>query len=1208
MEMFAKFTNAIKSQMMEPSSSSSGQSLSSIRPGSVVVASTEQMKGNMLKSVSAENYAAMYLSLQLVTGDEITPYQLVCNGQVIKIVSTMTVSPDLQQQQVASINSEKPNNDSEVTILTLRNSADNSIISIQFNKLNKSSSGNNDNNQKKLPTMSSKQPTCNNFRRWQTCLCEAVANTIFINAYRTKYDGSMSLRAVEAAINQCEHVYVSSEHAVIQRAKRIWNLKVEIHQVLATLSTDPMKYSQEQLYELICRAEREQVLFWDDELIMVKRVAPRALSAFQLHSICKQRIRSIATPKQYKSSAPKITTQAQPTNNDNSNENTKRTSSGDNIKKRNKSSESAAAPTDFKEGQQALRKSKSPGRTKRVRIASEKDKTVYEMTYDEPVTSTIIVGPLDSGDNSTPVSVSADDDAVAVDTENSPRAINLDAKDGTFVSIDLSSPSPQKSAVPTVAPPTVAAVELPAVFKVPTIYSPSRKPLSLPPLSPLSPLSPTSPMQRQQPLKPATTAAKVASPPKSAAKSPPAPVFASPRGDFSGFQAIGVNDENRANTSNVVTDLSVAPTVTPKRIQSSTVDTNMPMTFAKANVHVDTAALNARNSPEFELVQTSTTSPDGEEIQTSKWQAKRRITYQAAIEEMVRKSKVQQNTTNDSDVDLETSGSVGTSTSSSDECIDEMTNDPASLATTFSAEIQRLVTASPFRCQQNPLRAVKYDLVANSLPMEPILTPVPTTPSSRTSSSTPSTFSVVLASLNTDDCDGASSDHCGACDTDDYSDDLVIVEDVDDCLEETLDLQHTGHNQDVTSVRNDSIQIFMQTVESAYAYIQPSNLSSQAFLRLVVLFCCLAIVIITSVPNMSSVSLEPFDLRETSVDVSVLSAATVVQQASNQSEEQLPIRNSFVTELLQPQSIADIGTEIGNDTKALIDHNIIFELQGEQVAVVLKDIPSARDAESATHAAVTQLSLDDPDVSDVRPDQIRRTPVSRNRRGFRPSKPAAFDTARNEDPYPKKKTPIIGLLHRVSTVPAVIDDMKKGSGKVSLSLVEDTAMNALVPRKSGVVISNIVRSLLLVPKTWDVQTASLKAMRIMSYAVVRANNMRTHLAVTARSLVESASVGVRDIYDVSKMSAHYHIMKTLTTFCGNGSSACKPMTFASRVVQELKEAVEVAPSVAVASTKTARIHIMNWLTVATSTLKNVGQQTIVEVKRLHALQEQLDNQ
>jgi hypothetical protein len=1205
MEMFAKFTNAIKSQMMEPSSSSSGQSLSSIRPGSVVVASTEQMKGNMLKSVAAENYAAMYLSLQLVTGDEITPYQLVCNGQVIKIVSTMTVSPDLQQQQVASINSEKPNNDSEVTILTLRNSADNSIISIQFNKLNKSSSGNNDNNQKKLPTMSSKQQTSNNFRRWQTCLCEAVANTIFINAYRTKYDGSMSLRAVEAAINQCEHVYVSSEHAVIQRAKRIWNLKVEIHQVLATLSTDPMKYSQEQLYELICRAEREQVLFWDDELIMVKRVAPRALSAFQLHSICKQRIRSIATPKQYKSSAPKITTQAQPTNNDNSNGNTKRTSSGDNIKKRNKSSESAAAPTDFKEGQHALRKSKSPGRTKRVRIASEKDKTVDEMTYDEPVTSTIIVGPLDSGDSSTPVSVSADDDAVAVDTEKSPRAINLDVKDGTFVSIDLSSPSPQKSAAPTVAVPTVAAVELPAVFKVPTIYSPSRKPLPLQPLSPLSPLSPTSPMQRQQPLKPATTAAKVASPPKSAAKSPPAPVYASPRGDFSGFQAIGVNDENNANTSNVVTDLSVAPTVTPKRIQSSTVDTDMPMTFAKA---VDTTTLNARNSPEFELVQTSTTSPDGKEIQTSKWQAKRRITYQAAIEEMVRKSKVQQNTTNDSDVDLETSGSVGTSTSSSDECIDEKTNDPASLATTFSAEIQRLVTASPFRCQQNPLRAVKYDLVANSLPVEPMLTPAPTTPSFRTSSSTPSTFSVVLASLNTDDCDGASSDPCGACDTDDYSDDLVIVEDIDDCSEETLDLQHTEYNQDVTSVLNDSIQIFMQAVESAYEYVQPSNLSSQAFLRLVVLFCCLAIVIITLVPNMSSVSLEPFDLRETSADVSVLSAATVVQQAYNQSEEQVSISNNYVTELLQPQSIKDIDTEIGNDTQGLIDNNIIFELEDEQVAVVLKDMPSKRDAESATHATVTHVSVDDSDVSVVRSDQIRRTPVSRNRRGFRPSKPAAFDTVRNEDPYPKKKTPIIGLLHRVSTLPAVIDDMKKGSGKVSLSLVEDTAMKALVPRNSGVVISNIVRALLLIPKTWDVQTASLKAMRVLSYAAVRANNMRKHLTVTARSLVESASVGVRDMYDVSRMSAHHHIMKTLNTFCGNGSSACKPMTFASRVVEELKEAVEVAPSVAVASMKTARIHIVNWLTVATSTLKSVGQQTIVEVKRLHALQEQLDNQ
>jgi hypothetical protein len=271
-----KLAQAIKTQV---ESSTKGNAY---KPGRELISGNVDVSGTILKSarfiaggfvVGSSRPISVRLSLEYVVGEELTPYQLVLNGEVIKIQSLMTLSPTLQQYPQKLLLGHN-NSHHVIKIATGELSGESNYLDLVFDRHKE------------------------DFGEWHKALCSAWTETIFAYTFhKQKIGGSISMRAIEGAIKQCESMYAASDHSSVLRAKKIWNIKVEIHTVLNSLTTDPLQFSQETLYELISKAEREQVLFWDEELLMVKRIAPRAFSSLELQNIHrKQKANSVTTP------------------------------------------------------------------------------------------------------------------------------------------------------------------------------------------------------------------------------------------------------------------------------------------------------------------------------------------------------------------------------------------------------------------------------------------------------------------------------------------------------------------------------------------------------------------------------------------------------------------------------------------------------------------------------------------------------------------------------------------------------------------------------------------------------------------------------------------------------------------------------------------------------------------------------------------------
>ena len=210
-EHFSKLSTVIRSHI-----DTSKRSGTEMKKGFVPV------KGNLTKSIVSKTYHKATICIESFLEDENTNYQLVCNGSTVVIASTMSLAPVM----------EKIDRHATEFIITISD-VNNHFIDFTFTQYE-------------------------SFMEWYSILRVALTETIFNDAYKTKFGGSVSMRSVEAAIKQCS-LYLPQQHPFMLRAKRIWNVKVEVHESLAKLTVNPLAYGQEDLWSMVFRAEREQV-------------------------------------------------------------------------------------------------------------------------------------------------------------------------------------------------------------------------------------------------------------------------------------------------------------------------------------------------------------------------------------------------------------------------------------------------------------------------------------------------------------------------------------------------------------------------------------------------------------------------------------------------------------------------------------------------------------------------------------------------------------------------------------------------------------------------------------------------------------------------------------------------------------------------------------------------------------------------------------
>lgn len=98
------------------------------------------------------------------------------------------------------------------------------------------------------------------FLQWNDALREALSEVIFQNifALKTRTDSFVFQRAIETAILRYQTI-THADNIFHQRVKSIWNIKLELQEILDLLTMDPKSITQEEVVDLLCRLDAEPV-------------------------------------------------------------------------------------------------------------------------------------------------------------------------------------------------------------------------------------------------------------------------------------------------------------------------------------------------------------------------------------------------------------------------------------------------------------------------------------------------------------------------------------------------------------------------------------------------------------------------------------------------------------------------------------------------------------------------------------------------------------------------------------------------------------------------------------------------------------------------------------------------------------------------------------------------------------------------------------
>ncbi len=100
------------------------------------------------------------------------------------------------------------------------------------------------------------------FLIWHQAIRDAIASLIFQNIFLTnpRTEGFVFQRSIETAILRYQTL-VSDSNTHFLRIKSIWNIKIELQEILDLLSKDPKSITREEVKDLLSRIDREPVKY-----------------------------------------------------------------------------------------------------------------------------------------------------------------------------------------------------------------------------------------------------------------------------------------------------------------------------------------------------------------------------------------------------------------------------------------------------------------------------------------------------------------------------------------------------------------------------------------------------------------------------------------------------------------------------------------------------------------------------------------------------------------------------------------------------------------------------------------------------------------------------------------------------------------------------------------------------------------------------------
>lgn len=199
--------------------------------GRVIVHDDIQVRGNIHRFLPAQFSSAIPSALISRPVEEITTFTLAIGSIRIPIIGSMNLSPNLESLTLSEGAEQRPGQELENTFSI--SSKDGKTLHVRL--LSKAL-----------------------FSKWHLAFREAIAELIFTHSFQYTREGHLSIRRIEIAIKR-GGLLVLPAHCHILRAKRLWNIKIDLNEIVCRLNRDNTSLSREDVQLFLRRAEVDRV-------------------------------------------------------------------------------------------------------------------------------------------------------------------------------------------------------------------------------------------------------------------------------------------------------------------------------------------------------------------------------------------------------------------------------------------------------------------------------------------------------------------------------------------------------------------------------------------------------------------------------------------------------------------------------------------------------------------------------------------------------------------------------------------------------------------------------------------------------------------------------------------------------------------------------------------------------------------------------------
>lgn len=202
--------------------------------GRVIVFDTVQVQGNLHTLLPAQFSPSIPSALisKQVDGEEEIIYHLAIGNRIrIPIVHSMHIRPtysDVHQENFHSSNNST----------NLKNTF---VIICKDGK-----------------ELHLRLPNANSFQEWHTAFCNTMQYLLFHLAFQHLPDGNLSIKRLEYVAKKAIH-YVPEHQEDLLRIKRIWNIKIDLNEIICRLQQDIKNLSRNDVQLFLKRAQIDTV-------------------------------------------------------------------------------------------------------------------------------------------------------------------------------------------------------------------------------------------------------------------------------------------------------------------------------------------------------------------------------------------------------------------------------------------------------------------------------------------------------------------------------------------------------------------------------------------------------------------------------------------------------------------------------------------------------------------------------------------------------------------------------------------------------------------------------------------------------------------------------------------------------------------------------------------------------------------------------------